>query len=73
MFVPNFCPGFESGKEIRRSAENHRPAAHCFYEEARRAYEEALRIRHNLVQKNPETNLPHLAMTLNGLGNLDRA
>jgi len=40
-------------------------------EEARQEYEEALRIRRELAQKNPETYLPDLAWTLHNLGLLD--
>ena len=39
-------------------------------DDARQAYEEALKIRRELARKNPETYLPDLAMTLNNLGNL---
>jgi tetratricopeptide (TPR) repeat protein len=42
-------------------------------DEARKAYEEALKIRRDLAQKNPETYLPYVATTLNNLGNLHRA
>jgi tetratricopeptide (TPR) repeat protein len=40
-------------------------------EEARRAYDEALKIRRGLAQKNPDMYLPDVATTLNNLGNLD--
>ena len=40
-------------------------------EEARKEYEEALKIYSELAQKNPETYLPYVAMTLNNLGILD--
>ena len=39
-------------------------------DDARQAYEEALRISRELARKNPETYLPDVAMTLNNLGNL---
>jgi tetratricopeptide (TPR) repeat protein len=41
--------------------------------EAGEEYEEALKIYHELAQKEPETYLPYLAATLNNLGILDRA
>ncbi|MFZ0480876.1 MAG: tetratricopeptide repeat protein [Terriglobales bacterium] len=37
-------------------------------EEARSHYEQALGIRKELAQKNPDANLPHMAMSLNDLG-----
>ncbi|MGA9529019.1 MAG: tetratricopeptide repeat protein [Terriglobales bacterium] len=37
-------------------------------DEARGHYEEALGIRKELAQKNPDANLPHMAMSLNDLG-----
>jgi tetratricopeptide (TPR) repeat protein len=37
-------------------------------EEARQEYEEALQIRRELAQKNPQAYLPDLAETLNNLG-----
>jgi tetratricopeptide (TPR) repeat protein len=37
---------------------------------AKKAYEEALMIRRQLAEKNPEVFLPDVAMTLNNLGNL---
>ena len=40
-------------------------------DEARRAYVEALKIRHELAQIDPEAHLPDVAVTLNNLGNLD--
>jgi tetratricopeptide (TPR) repeat protein len=40
-------------------------------EEARREYEESLKIYRNLAQKDPETFLPYVAATLNDLGILD--
>jgi tetratricopeptide (TPR) repeat protein len=40
--------------------------------EARKKYEEALKTYRELAQKNPETYLPDVAMTLNNLGILDR-
>jgi tetratricopeptide (TPR) repeat protein len=40
-------------------------------EEARKAFEEALKLRSELAQKSPEAYLPDLAQTLNDLGNLD--
>jgi hypothetical protein len=40
--------------------------------EARKAYEEALKIRRELAAKNPETYLPYVAGTLNNLGILHR-
>ncbi len=39
---------------------------------ARRHYEEALSIRRELAQHNPNVYLPDMATTLNNLGNLDR-
>jgi tetratricopeptide (TPR) repeat protein len=33
-------------------------------------YEEALKIRRQLAEKNPDTYLPYVAKTLNNLGNL---
>ena len=39
-------------------------------EEASREYEEALTIRRELAQRNPEAYLPYVATTLNNLGNL---
>ena len=39
-------------------------------EEARKAYEEALKIRRQLAQTNPETHLPEVANTLSDLGAL---
>ncbi len=42
-------------------------------EEARRHYEEALKIRRELAQKIPASYLPDMATTLNNLGNLARA
>ena len=41
--------------------------------EARQVYEEALRIRRQLAEKDPDTYLPDVASTLNNLGNLHRA
>ena len=41
-------------------------------EEARKEFAEALQIRRELAQKNPETYRPDVAMTLNNLGILDR-
>src|SRR5947199_112039 len=41
-------------------------------EEARKGFEEALKIRRELAKKNPDAYLPDLAMTLNNLANLDR-
>ena len=38
---------------------------------ARKGYEEALKIRRELEQKNPDTYLPDVAQTLNNLANLD--
>jgi tetratricopeptide (TPR) repeat protein len=40
-------------------------------EEARKEYTEALQIRRELAQKNPETYRPFVAETLNNLGGLD--
>ena len=40
---------------------------------ARKGFEEALKIRRELVQKNPDAYLPDLAVTLNNLAILDRA
>lgn len=40
-------------------------------EEARQHYEEALRIRRQLAQWDPDAYLPYLATTLNDLGILD--
>jgi tetratricopeptide (TPR) repeat protein len=40
-------------------------------EEARKDYEEALKIRRELATKNPEAYLPDLATTLNNLGVLN--
>jgi tetratricopeptide (TPR) repeat protein len=40
--------------------------------EARQEFEEALEIRRELAQKEPETYLPDVAQTLNYLGDLDR-
>src|SRR5438270_849470 len=42
-------------------------------EEARKEYEEALKIYRELAQKNPETYLPDVATMLNNLGILDSA
>jgi tetratricopeptide (TPR) repeat protein len=42
-------------------------------DEARQAYEESLKIRRELAQKNPDTYLPDVAGMLNNLGILDRA
>jgi len=42
-------------------------------EDARTAYEEALKIRRELAARNPETYLPYVATTLNNLGVLFRA
>jgi len=39
--------------------------------EARNEYEEALKTYRELAQKNPETYLPDVALTLNNLGILD--
>jgi tetratricopeptide (TPR) repeat protein len=39
-------------------------------DEARQAFEEALKIRRELARKSPETYLPDVATTLNNLGNL---
>jgi tetratricopeptide (TPR) repeat protein len=39
-------------------------------DDARQVFEEALKIRRELANKNPETYLPDVAMTLNNLGNL---
>jgi tetratricopeptide (TPR) repeat protein len=41
-------------------------------DEARKDYEEALEIQRQLAQKDPETYLPEVALTLNNLGILDR-
>ena len=41
-------------------------------EEARKELREALQIRRELAQKNPETYRPDVAETLNNLGILDR-
>jgi tetratricopeptide (TPR) repeat protein len=41
-------------------------------DEARQAYEEALKIRRELARKNPDTYLPDVAETLNNLGILHR-
>jgi tetratricopeptide (TPR) repeat protein len=41
--------------------------------EARKEYEEALNIYHELAEKEPETYLSYVAATLNNLGILDRA
>jgi tetratricopeptide (TPR) repeat protein len=41
-------------------------------DDARQAYEEALKIRRELARENPETYLPDVAMTLNNLGNVHR-
>ena len=41
-------------------------------DEARRDYDEALKIRRELAQKDPDTYLPYVATTLNSLGILDR-
>src|SRR6266446_5855767 len=41
-------------------------------EEARKEYEESLKIYRKLVQKDPEAYLPSVAATLNNLGILDR-
>jgi tetratricopeptide (TPR) repeat protein len=41
-------------------------------DEARQDYEESLKIRRELAQKNPETYLPYVARTLNNLGDLKR-
>ena len=41
-------------------------------QKAQREYEEALKIYRELAQKSPEAYLPHVAMTLNNLGILDR-
>jgi tetratricopeptide (TPR) repeat protein len=40
--------------------------------EARNEYEEALKTYRELAQKDPKTDLPDVAMTLNNLGILDR-
>ena len=40
-------------------------------QEARKEYEEALKISRELARKNSETNLPYLAQTLNNLGTLN--
>src|SRR5260221_520811 len=42
-------------------------------EEARKEYEEALKIYRELAQKNPEIYLPYVATMLNNLGILDSA
>jgi tetratricopeptide (TPR) repeat protein len=42
-------------------------------DEARQAYDEALKICRELAQKNPDTYLPYVAGTLNNLGTLDHA
>ena len=42
-------------------------------EEARKGFEEALKIRRELAQKDPDTYLPAVAHTLDNLANLDRA
>ena len=42
-------------------------------DEARAHYEEALKIRRQLADKNPDAYLPYVATTLNNLGNLDSA
>ncbi len=42
-------------------------------EEARTAFEEALTIRRQLAQQDPETHLPYVATTLNNLGRLHAA
>jgi hypothetical protein len=41
--------------------------------DARKEYEEALRIYRGLTEKEPETYLPYVAATLINLGGLDRA
>ena len=41
-------------------------------EAARKGFEEALKIRRELVQKNPDTYLPDVAETLNDVAVLDR-
>jgi protein O-mannosyl-transferase len=41
-------------------------------DEARRQYEEALKIRRDLAQQNPAAFLPDMATTLNNLGNVNR-
>jgi tetratricopeptide (TPR) repeat protein len=41
-------------------------------DEARKAFDEALKIRRELAQKNPDTYLPAVARTLTNLGLLDR-
>ena len=41
--------------------------------EARKEYEEALKIYRELAEKEPETYLPYVPATLNNLGILDRA
>ena len=41
-------------------------------DDARKHYEEALKIRSQLADKDPATYLPDVAATLNNLGNLDR-
>ena len=41
-------------------------------EAARKGFEEALKIYHQLAQENPDTYLPNVALTLNNLANLDR-
>jgi tetratricopeptide (TPR) repeat protein len=40
-------------------------------DEADKAYDEALKIRRELAQKNPDKYLPYVANTLNSLGILD--
>ena len=40
-------------------------------EDAHKEHEEALKIYRELAQKDPETYLPYVAMTLNNLGILD--
>jgi tetratricopeptide (TPR) repeat protein len=41
-------------------------------ERAREGFEEALKIRRQLAEKNPDAYLPYLAVTLNDLASLDR-
>jgi tetratricopeptide (TPR) repeat protein len=43
---------------------------HNRMDEARKDYDEALKIRRELAQKNPDTYLPDVAVTLNNLGYL---
>jgi tetratricopeptide (TPR) repeat protein len=42
-------------------------------EDARKEYEEALKIYRELAQRNPETYLPYVTTMLNNVGNLDSA